>query len=182
MLVLLFPAVACVIVLLYSLLLLVPCVTTVPCVSVFACVPAIAGVPDVVGIPAVAVVSAVDGVSAVADISAIAGVPSIAGVLVISSIPAHPGVSIFVGVFTYYLTIALWISGCYLLLLLYYQNIEHRTGKFEKLSDYRIWEESLNLRLSDVGHIKNHQFSSSAEKKYAYFKIPCGECRLTENI
>jgi hypothetical protein len=102
--------------------------------------------------PAVAFVSAVDGVSAVADISAIAGVPAIAGVLVISSIHAYPGVSIFVGVFTYYLTIALWISGCYLLLLLYYRNIEHQPGKFEKLSDYRIREESLNLsdyRISD---------------------------------
>jgi hypothetical protein len=118
--------------LLLSLLLLVSSVTTVPCVSVVACVPAIAGVPD--GIPA------------------FAGVPAIAGVLVISSIPADPGVSIFVGVFTYYLTIALWISGCYLFLLLYYQNIEHRTGKFEKLPDYRIWVQSFNLsdyRISD---------------------------------
>jgi hypothetical protein len=33
------------------------------------------------------------------------------------------------------------------------RNIEHRTGEFEKLPDYRIWEQSFNLsdyRISDA--------------------------------
>jgi hypothetical protein len=43
--------------------------------------------------------------------------------------------------------------GLLFIMLLYYRNIEHWPGKFEKLSDYRIWEESLNLsdyRISDT--------------------------------
>jgi hypothetical protein len=43
--------------------------------------------------------------------------------------------------------------GLLFIMLLYYRNIVHRPGKFEKLSDYRIWEESLNLsdyRMSDT--------------------------------
>jgi hypothetical protein len=44
-----------------------------------------------------------------------------------------------------FLTIRLVLSGCNFVLLLNYRNIEYRIGKFKKLSDYWILDQSLNL-------------------------------------
>jgi hypothetical protein len=111
--------------------------------------PAIAGVPDVF---TVAGVPGVVGISAVAFIPAIAGVPANDSVFAVASFHANPCVPVLLnlvslrtGTVLYnetYKATGLLLSDCH---FFFYQNIEYRTGEFEKLSDYRISDQGLNL-------------------------------------
>jgi hypothetical protein len=97
----------------------------------------------------VACITAVAGLPGV-DIHAVALVPAVAGILAAASAPANLGVPILCVVLTFrtvqcdilrrladYRTVIFPLSD--------QRNIEHRTGEFEKLSDYRISEQGLDL-------------------------------------